>query len=709
MNREPRRPRPAQLVALAALPLLAACGVAESAGGRDGAARDWSVYGGAAGGDRYSELTQIDRANVASLEQAWRFDTGVGGLQTSPLVVGGTLYGAKPDQTVFALDAATGRMIWEHAPRDAIDQPVRGLTYWAGGGERRLFSSAGPFLIAVDPRTGKPAAGFGEGGRIDLRRDLGRDPASVGAVMTSPGVIFGDLIIVGFRTSETPPAAPGAVRAYDVRTGALKWSFSTIPRPGETGHDSWPAEAWKTAGGANAWAGMVVDEQRGIVFAPTGSAVEDFYGADRIGDNLFANSLVALDARTGRRLWHYQIVHHDTLDRDLASPPVLLTITRDGKRVDAVAQPTKHGYLFVLDRQTGKPLFRVEERPVPQSDVPGEKSSPTQPVPLKPAPFARQRLTPDLLTHRTPEAHAAALKTLAAMRSDGPFTPLSLKHRSVVFPGFDGGAEWGGAAVDRARGILYLNSNDIAWEGGLATLDQIANQGAELYRQQCAACHGLDREGAPPAFPRLTGIAARLDAGKIFMVIKQGKGRMPGFGHLQDGEVAQLTGYLMGADAEKREVSAPGRAGAASRYGFTGYKKLLDADGYPIVAPPWGTLNAIDLNTGEYLWKIPLGEYPELVAKGMANTGSENYGGPLVTASGLVVIGATIYDSKLRAFDSATGKLLWQTVLPFAGTASPITYMVGGRQYIVIATSNLRNAKARPGSAYVAYALPRRR
>lgn len=699
---------------LALLPLLASCGAGDDR--QSASAGDWKVYGGSAEGDRYSGLAQINSANVGTLQEAWRFDTGEGGLQTSPLVIDGILYGVTPGQKLFALDAATGARLWEYAPPDAIDQPVRGLTYWSNRGEQRLFSAAGNYLIAVDPRNGKPVTSFGEGGRIDLRKGLGRDPQSIGAVMTSPGVLFGDLIITGFRTTEAPPAAPGAIRAYDVRTGALKWTFSAIPRPGEPGYDSWPRDAWKNAGGANAWAGMVVDEKRGIVYAPTGSAVEDFYGADRIGDNLFANSLLALDARTGKRLWHFQAVHHDTLDRDLASPPVLLTVDHGGKRVDAVAQPTKHGFLFLFDRQNGKPLFPIEERPVPQSDVPGERSSPTQPFPLKPAPYARQRLTADMLTSRTPEARAGALKAFSAMRSDGPFTPLSLKQRSVVFPGFDGGAEWGGAAIDRKKGVLYINSNDIAWEGGLGTLADVANQGEQLYQQHCSVCHGLNREGSPPSFPRLSGIASRLNPGEIFMTIKKGKGRMPPFTQLQDGEIAQLTGYLMGADAQKQEARAPAqRPGAPkapepkARYAFTGYKKLLDADGYPAVAPPWGTLNAIDLNSGEYLWKIPLGEYPELAAKGITGTGTENYGGPLVTAGGLVVIGATIYDSRLHAFDSATGKLLWQGALPFAGTASPITYMVKGRQYIVIATSNLRNARAKQGSAYVAFALPGKR
>lgn len=678
---------------------------------------DWPIYGGNADGDRYSELAQINRQNVALLQEVWRFDTGEGGLQTSPLVVDGILYGTTPDQKVFALDAASGRRIWEHVPIDKAQQPVRGLTYWAEGLQRRLFSSSGTHLFALDPATGALDPSFGEGGRIDLRKDLGRDFRTISAFLTTPGVIFQDLIIVGFRTSENAPAAPGAVRAYDVRTGKLRWTFNMVPRPGEVGHETWPAKAWETAGGANAWAGMVVDDQRGIVFVPSGSAVDDFYGADRLGDNLFANSLVALDARTGKRLWHFQAVHHDVLDRDLPSPPVLLTVTQGGRRIDAVAQPTKQGFLFVFDRVTGKSLFPIEERPVPQSDVPGEKLSPTQPFALKPLPYARQQLTASMLTNRTPEAQAEALKAFRSFRSEGPFTPLTLKRPSVVFPGFDGGAEWGGPAVDRHRGIIYINSNDIAYTGGLATLKEMASRGGQLYQQHCSACHGLKLEGAPPDMPRLTDARGRIDPMQAFAIIQKGRGRMPGFPHLGDMDIGQILRFMYsggataneGAAPAQREASSVGAPRNAHPYGFTGYQKFLDAEGYPAVAPPWGTLNAIDLNSGEYLWKVPLGEYPELVAKGMSGTGSENYGGPIVTAGGLVIIGATLYDQKLRAFDSSNGKLLWETVLPFSGMATPITYRVGGRQYIVIATSNSRNPKGPPGSAYVAFALPQRR
>ncbi|ANI78331.1 pyrroloquinoline quinone-dependent dehydrogenase [Sphingobium sp. EP60837] len=674
---------------------------------------DWPVYGGNAGGDRYSELGQIDTRNVGKLEQVWRVDFGPGGLQTTPLVIGGVLYATTPGQKTVAMSPETGAKLWEYDPGSRSTQPIRGLAYWREGAEAHLFTSYGSYLVALSPETGQPIPTFGKDGRVDLRDELGRDPATMATFLTSPATVFKDLVIVGFRTSETAPAAPGSIRAYDARTGKLRWKFDVIPHPGEPGYDSWPTDAWKTAGGANNWAGMVVDERRGILFVPTGSAVNDFYGADRVGNNLYANSLIALDAATGRRLWHFQGVHHDLWDRDFPSPPVLLTVRRGGKSVNAVAQGSKQGMLFLFDRVTGKPLFPIEERPVPASDVPGEVASPTQPFALTPAPFARQHLTADMLTNRTPEARAAAEKAFATFNNKGPFTPLTVGKQTVVFPGFDGGAEWGGPAVDHRRGVIYINSNDVVWTGGLAETKPApaAGNGAALYQEQCSACHGANRDGAPPEFPPLTNLSPRLDTAQIAAIIAGGKGRMPGFPQIPPADRAAIASYLAGGRAEasngeQREAESAAPAVQRARYRFTGYRKFLDAQGYPAVAPPWGTLNAIDLNTGRYLWKIPLGEYPELSAKGMRDTGSENYGGPIVTAGGLVIIGATIYDRKLRAFDSRTGKLLWQTELPFAGVATPVTYMAGGRQFIVIATSGSRNPKGPQGSAYVAFALP---
>ena len=683
-------------------------------------ADDWPVYGGDRAGTHYSPLTQINRANVSTLAEAWRFESREAGeTETTPLVIGRTLYAYTAGLNVVALDAGTGTLLWKFDAGVRASGPHRGLSYWTDGKEARLFAGVMNVLYALDPATGKPISTFGDGGGVDLRQDLGGDPEQHFVSLTSPGIIFRDLIIVGFRTIEVAPAPAGDIRAYDVHSGRLRWVFHTIPHPGEAGYRTWPKDAWRSAGGANCWAGFALDAARGILFAPTGSAVADFYGDDRVGDDLYANSLIALNASTGRRLWHFQGVHHDIWDRDFASPPVLVTLTRDGKRVDAVAQPTKQGFVFVLDRVTGKPLFPIVERKVAPSDVPGERAAATQPFPLAPEPFARQRLTEEMLTTRTPAAHEFALEQFRTMRSGGQFLPLTLGAPTVVFPGFDGGAEWGGAAVDPNSGVLYLNANDIAWTGSLVESKPGAGLAAATYSAQCSGCHGPERKGNPPVFPSLIDIGERLSADDISNVIRAGRGRMPPFPGLPGYAVPMLASYLRSNGAEpalpapapganaKREMSASMFTnGKPVRYRFAGYNKFLDTDGYPAIVPPWGTLNAIDLNTGQYLWKTPLGGYPELAATGLASTGSENYGGPVITAGGLLFIGATIFDHKLRAFDRASGALLWEHELPFAGTATPALYSIDGREFLVIATSNARNSKASQGNAYVAFALP---
>ena len=604
----------------------------DQAQGRPPALGVWT-YGGTPAQTRHSPLTQINRANVKQLEVAWTFDTGEpGGLQTQPLVIGDVLYGYTPTHKLFAVNAATGVRQWVFDSGIFGTGPNRGVMYWAAGSERRVFAAAGNYVYALDAATGKPFDTFGAGGRIDLRENLGRDPETQGVRLTSPGVIYKDLMILGGRVGEGLPTSPGDVRAYDVRTGALRWSFHTIPHPGEFGYSTWPKTAWEYSGGANSWPGMALDEPRGLVYVPTGSAASDFYGADRPGDNLFGNSLIALDAATGKRMWHFQVVRHDVWDRDLPSPPTLVTLRRGGRTIDAVAQATKHGFLFVFDRVSGEPVFPIEYKEFPASTLTGEITSKTQPIPSKPAPFSRQLLTADLLSNRTPAVHQAALDQFKAFRSEGQFVPFGVDKPTVVFPGFDGGAEWGGQAFDPDTGLYYVNANDLAWTGALA-----ANTGGRFVGPASGGAHPLINNA----------------------------------------------------------------------FRFTGYKKFLDADGYPAVAPPWGTLNAIDLNTGEYAWKIPLGEYPELVQQGLANTGSENYGGPIVTAGGLVFIAATNHDRKIRAFDKATGALLWEATMPSSGNATPATYQVNGRQYLVVAAGGGKSPTGGPGGKYVAFALPR--
>jgi quinoprotein glucose dehydrogenase len=667
--------------------------------------RDWPVYGGSAASTHYSPLAQINRDNVKSLQIAWTFDSGeTGGLQTSPIIVDGVLYGITPTEKTFALEAATGKLLWKFDSGIIGTQPDRGLAYWSDGHDKRILVGVLNFLYALDATTGKPISSFGQLGRIDLREDLGREPASAQSIfLTSPAVIYKDLFIVGGRNPESLPAPPGDIRAFDVRTGKLRWAFHTIPHPGEFGYDTWPKDAWKVSGAANNWAGMSIDVAQGILYVPTGSAAFDFYGVDRIGDDLFANCLIALNADTGQRLWHFQGVRHDLWDRDFPSPPVLVTVHRDGKSIDAVAQPSKQGFVYLFDRVTGQPLFPIDYRDYPTSPLAGEVTAPQQGLPAKPAPYSRQKFTEDMLTTRTPEVHQWALEQFKKFRNDGQFVPLTVGQDTVVFPGFDGGAEWGGSAVDPETAIFYVNANDIPWTGALAetTAHKSANA---IYVSQCALCHGDNHRGSPPAVPSLVGVGDRLSRHQIANSLLTGKGRMPGFPNLSPEQLDALVEFL--ATGKDTELVGEGPLPPSSKYHLTGYKRFLDPDGYPAVVPPWGTLNAVDLNTGEYVWKIPLGEYPELAAQGMKNTGTENYGGPIVTAGGLVFIGATNYDKKFRAFDKSSGKLLWETTLPFAGNATPATYAINGRQYVVIAAGGGKDLKSKSGGLYIAFALP---
>jgi quinoprotein glucose dehydrogenase len=707
---------------------------------KESGGHDWPVYGGTTGNNHFSPLNQINRNNVQQLQVAWTYDTEEsGGLQSSPIIVDGVLYGLTPSEKVFALNAATGQLLWKFDSGIKGTQPDRGLAYWAEEPkpskkdpeshasespkkDRRILVAVMNFVYALDAATGQPISSFGKDGRIDLREDLGRDPAEQSIYLTTPAVIYKDLMIVGGRESETLPASPGDVRAYDVRSGKLRWSFHTIPHPGEFGEGSWPKGAWKTSGAANNWAGMTVDVARGIVYVPTGSAAFDFYGADRIGDDLFANTLLALNAETGERIWHFQGVKHDLWDRDFPAPPVLVTVNRDGKKVDAVAQTTKQGFVFLFDRTNGAPLFPIECRKYPPSDVPGEVAAQQQCLPTKPAPFARQMLTENLLSERTPEVHQWALEKFRTFRSEGQFVPFSVGKDTVIFPGFDGGAEWGGAAADPDTGILYVNANEMAWTGALAE-NRAEDTPQALYLSQCAVCHGEKMAGSPPAIPSLVGVGQRMSSADVAATIKNGKGRMPGFANLENDSDRWygLLSYVMSGgaaeserkDSEKKEerkdarkeTANSGPASPAMKYHFTGYHRFLDPEGYPAIAPPWGTLNAIDLNTGEFVWKIPLGEYPDLAAKGQKNTGSENYGGPVVTAGGVVFIAATNYDKKFRAFDKSTGALLWETTLPFSANTTPAVYEVDGQQFVTIAAGGGKDPKSKSGGVYVAFAL----
>ncbi len=676
----------------------------------------WEEYLGGPDRSHYSELDQISKENVHLLSPVWEYHLKDSGqLQANPITVNGVLYGMSATAQPFALDAATGKEIWAKNS-DFKDEfsTSRGLTYWEEGEDKRILYSSGEWLYAVRADSGEAIEEFGVKGSVSLKSGLGASAVNKMVLSNTPGTRYKNLIIMPTRVSEGIDAAPGYIQAFDIRTGKLEWVFHTIPLPGEEGHDTWPSDSYKNIniGGANNWAGMALDQERGIVYVPTGSAAYDFYGADRHGSNLFANTLLALDAATGKKLWHFQLVHHDILDRDPPAPPNLLTVTHQGKKIAAVAQVTKQGLVFLFDRITGTPLFDIEERPVPVSDIPGEQSWPTQPFPIKPRPFARQLLTEEEISPFA-DNREELLQLLRETRMEGPFTPLS-EQGSFVFPGLDGGAEWGGAAVD-PEGILYINSSEMAWIIGLGPSASekelgLMGEGKRVYVKHCVACHGNDRKGNPESgYPSLVRVGDKFDRADLETVITKGRRMMPAFTSLAPEEMEILLDFLMGEEEDLQLSKEPGLSGGevngqVTSYSINRFGKFLDSKNYPAISPPWGTLNAIDMNTGQYLWTVPYGEYPELTKKGIPITGSESYGGPIVTKSGLIFIAGT-KDRKLRAIDRKSGETLWETILPAAGFATPSTYEVKGKQYVVIACGGGKLGAA-VGNSYIAFALP---
>jgi quinoprotein glucose dehydrogenase len=699
------------------------------------AGKDWPVYGGNRGGNRYSPLRQIDLSNVKDLQVAWTYNSADSPrldnpgrrdqheIQCQPIIVNGILYGTNSRLKLFALDAATGKEIWKFDPfRDSRPRinANRGVVYWENGDDRRILYTAGSNLYAVNAETGKPVESFGKDGKVDLHEGLSinYDASKLGVSATSPGVIYHNTLILGSTVSELGDAAPGYVRGFDVITGKLNWTFHTMPQPGEPGYETWPKEAYRTIGATNNWSGLTVDEKRGMVYFGTGSPASDFYGGEREGANLYSDCIVALHAETGKLNWYYQTIHHDLWDRDMPCPPNLVTLRHNGKMVDAVVQAGKDGCVYVLDRDSGASLFPVEERPVPTTSLPGEHPWPTQKFPLKPAPFTNQVFTEADITNISPEAHAYIKKLYDQTTHDNKFTPPS--EQGTLLYGYSGGAEWGGNAID-SDGILYQNGNNALWELQMVSMEtrkkEIAalSRGNGLYVASCSACHGADRKGNGKEIPELLTIGTRLKKEEIGNILRVGQGRMPSFQGLSQDDRDAIVNYLLNIKGRAAEVAAEHKdtasAASAQKSSFP-YKppyiskiwdKVTDQDGYPGIKPPWGTLNAIDLNTGEYVWRVPLGEFPELTRKGIPPTGTESYGGPLATAGGLVFIAAT-RDEMIRAFDRKTGKIVWQYQLPAGGFATPVTYSVDGKQYVVIAAGGARGLK--PGGWYIAFALP---
>ncbi|MBX3252496.1 MAG: pyrroloquinoline quinone-dependent dehydrogenase [Chitinophagaceae bacterium] len=674
----------------------------------------WQVYRGDKASTGYSALNQIHTGNLDQLEVAWVYHCGDAreenrsAIQCNPIVIDNRMYITSPQLKLVALDAGTGKELWKFNPfvNEEATGVNRGVTYWEEGEDKRIFFSAGTWLYALDAVNGALITSFGRQGKVDLREGLGREPSALSVWATTPGIIYKNLLIQGTALGEGYDAAPGFVRAYDTRSGQIVWTFHTIPQPGEFGYDTWDADSYKQTGGVNCWAGMSLDEKKGMVYIPLGSPAFDFYGGNRKGQNLFGNCLVALNAATGKRVWHYQLVHHDLWDYDLPAPPVLLNVTHGGKDIEAVAQVTKMGMVFLFDRVTGAPVFPIEEKPVPASLLLGEMAWPTQPFPARPQPFVRQFYGDSDVIRISDSSYRYVSEKIKGAKKGSMYTPPDTAG-VVQFPGTRGGAEWGGASVDPGTGILYVNANEVPLLIKMKAVSMQETggitQGEKIYTlNNCTMCHGADRKGTP-VYPSLLKLHEKYAEKQVSDLLQTGKGQMPAFPNLGAEDKKALIEFLFDRSREARE-EARDTAGKNYRYVHNGWIALTDQNGYPGVQPPWGTLNAIDLNKGDILWQIPLGEYPELTKKGVPPTGTPNLGGAVVTAGGLVMIGAT-RDEKFRIFDKHNGKLLWEYQLPAGGYAMPATYMMNGKQYIVIAAGGGGKVGSPSGDAYVAFCL----
>ncbi len=724
--------------------------------------KTWSDYGSGPDSSKYMALDQITKANVNHLAVAWTYPTrDSNSYFFNPIVVGNTMYVLARDYSLVALNATTGKEIWVHENLFGI--ATRGINFWESEDheDQRLIFQINHFIEEIDARTGKSILTFGDKGLVDLRVGLGRDPASVARIKSdTPGRVFENLIILGSSTGENYMAPPGDLRAYNVITGKMAWIFHTVPHPGELGYNTWPKQAWGYAGGTNTWGEMSLDEKRGIAYFPTGSSTYDMYGADRAGKDLFADCLIALNARTGKLLWYFQMVHHDLWDYDATSAPQLITIRHNGETIDAVAEAPKDGFLYVFNRVTGKPIWPIKEQPVPKSSVPGEQSWPTQPVPTAPPPFARQGMTVGEIDpyYLTPEERFAWKKRIENDNNQGLFTPPSAVKETVALPGARGGSNWGTTAADPANGIMYLLTQD--WPSFIPEVAErilprgggrygATTTGKAIFQNNCARCHGAERQGSAIA-PSLIDVDSQLNLDEFHQLVASGRGDMPAFPNLSGANVSALYAYLINPEGISRPFRAPRSSGRrwggpvvasggapgglitppAVDYGggFTGApypagvkapKRMYSDYGldFPyVISPPWSSLVAYDLNSGTIKWKVPLGEDPMLAAKGVTDTGILRGGerrGIVVTSTGLLFVNCK--DSRVRAYDADSGKVLWAAVLPADTEGIPALYEAGGREYLVVPAaspaSNGRetsygSAKGAAGRAYVAFALP---
>jgi quinoprotein glucose dehydrogenase len=693
--------------------------------------KGWPQYKGSNENIHYSSLEEVDTGNVKQLQVAWTYHTrdadsvNHSQIQCNPIVIDGVMYGTTPKMKLFAIDAATGQEKWQFNPFDSLAKDKRmffimnnsrGVAYWGNGDDKRVFYAAGPYLYCINAATGKTVNSFGDKGKLDLHDGLGRDDvADLFVTASSPPIIYGDIMIMGTRVDEGSHAAPGHIRAYNVRTGKQLWIFHTIPHPGEPGYETWEdPNAYKFIGGANVWSGFSLDEKRGIVYGCTGSASYDWYGGNRLGNNLYADCLLALDAKTGKLIWHFQDIHHDVWDKDIPSAPALVTIKKDGKDIEAVAITTKTGFIFTFDRLTGKPVYDIVEKPVPTfTDLAGEKLSKTQPYPTLPAPFMNQRFNESDINPYLPDSSKQqVLKAFRGYKTDHMFNSISLQG-TVVYPGLDGGAEWGGPSYDPESGILYVNANQMAWIIQAIPLNnkEVANEtnlqaGQRLFKANCMTCHAADRKGSG-TFPSLINIERKYKPAAFDTLLQSGRRMMPAFRQLKAVERKAIASYVLNISAEQPKpfINADSYKDDVFKvpYSIVGYNKFLSKEGYPAIAPPWGTLNAINLNTGKLVWKTTLGNDP-VFPHGKEDSGTENYGASVITKGGLLFIAAT-KDGKFRAFNKKTGKLLWEATLPAPGYATPSVYELNGKQYIVIACGGGK-MNTQSGDSYVAFALP---